>query len=106
MILLKKVIEILMSEEQQPTPIADPLDSASLSPNELPVDIPKPEEVISAPPPLRENLVSQAVNFLTDARVVSEDDNKKRRYLKSKGLTDAEIDASFERAQGTLLFPI
>lgn len=54
-------------------------------------------------PQIRDSLVEQAVSFLTDARIVSQDDNKKRRYLKTKGLTDEEIIRAFDKAKGIIL---
>lgn len=48
---------------------------------------------------VRQELVDQAVEFLTDPRVVSHPDDKKRRYLKNKGMTDEEINTAFSKAQ-------
>lgn len=55
--------------------------------------------IVSAPASaIREDQVRGAVDFLTHPRVVASDPDKKRRFLKSKGLTDEEIEEAFRRA--------
>jgi len=49
-------------------------------------------------PSLRENLVTTAVEFLQEPKVAKSQDNKKRAFLKSKGMTEQEIDEAFSRA--------
>jgi len=49
-------------------------------------------------PPLRENLVQNAIEYLTEPRIVKSPDDRKRRFLKTKRLTDEEIDEGFRRA--------
>lgn len=62
---------------------------------------------MSSPDPqgtLRQNLIDQAVDFLTDPRIIKSPDDKKRRYLKSKGLTDDEINAAFDVASSCMVY--
>jgi len=47
---------------------------------------------------LRENLIQSAIEFLQEPRVVSSPDERKRKFLKTKGLTDEEIDEAYRRA--------
>ncbi|KAI9303236.1 peroxisome membrane anchor protein Pex14p [Cunninghamella echinulata] len=46
---------------------------------------------------LREDLLKLAINFLSSPKVQSADKEKKITFLKSKGLTDAEITEAFKR---------
>eukprot|EP01125_Pyxidicula_operculata_P017723 TRINITY_DN6241_c0_g1_i1.p1 TRINITY_DN6241_c0_g1~~TRINITY_DN6241_c0_g1_i1.p1 ORF type:complete len:383 (-),score=113.66 TRINITY_DN6241_c0_g1_i1:37-1185(-) len=46
---------------------------------------------------MRENLIQNAVNFLSDPKVASSADDRKRRFLQTKGLTNQEIDEAFKR---------
>lgn len=46
---------------------------------------------------LREELVKTAIDFLSIPRVASSSLNKKREFLKSKGLTEYEIQVAFQR---------
>ena len=55
--------------------------------------------VSTAPAPaLREDMVQNAVAFLTHAKVATSPDASKREFLEKKGLTSAEIDEAFRRA--------
>lgn len=57
-------------------------------------------------PSIRKDLVDHAVNFLTDSRVVNASDEKKRSFLKSKGMTDEEIEHAFSLAsKGLIIIP-
>ena len=47
---------------------------------------------------LREDLVASAVAFLTNPKVVSAEDEKKRNFLRGKGLTEEEIQEAEKRA--------
>ncbi|KAI8991998.1 peroxisomal membrane anchor protein conserved region-domain-containing protein [Mycotypha africana] len=47
--------------------------------------------------PLREDMIKQAVSFLSSLKVRSADKDKKIAFLRNKGLTQAEIDESFKR---------
>lgn len=58
----------------------------------------QPPTQTAAPVGLRDDLIRGAVDFLTHPRVAGSDPEKKRRFLKSKGLTDEEIIESFKRA--------
>ena len=49
-------------------------------------------------PSLREDMVQNAVAFLTHAKVATSPDASKREFLEKKGLTGAEIDEAFRRA--------
>jgi len=49
-------------------------------------------------PTFREENVKNAVEFLTDSRVISSTKEKKSNFLRSKGLTQPEIDEAFRRA--------
>ncbi len=52
---------------------------------------------------VREDLVSTAVDFLKTSLETSEHDfNTKRIFLKTKGLTDEEIDIAYQRSKTTL----
>jgi len=52
----------------------------------------------TAQPTFREENVKNAVEFLTDSRVMSSTKEKKSGFLRSKGLTQPEIDEAFRRA--------
>lgn len=61
----------------------------------------------SPSPSIRKDLVDHAVNFLTDSRIVNASDEKKRSFLKSKGMTDEEIEHAFTLASnGFNIIPI
>jgi len=47
---------------------------------------------------LRENLIHNAIEFLQEPRVVKSSDERKRKFLKTKGMTDEEIDEAYKRA--------
>jgi len=46
---------------------------------------------------LRENLIANAIEFLQDPRVAVSADERKKSFLKGKGMTDAEIDEAMRR---------
>lgn len=46
----------------------------------------------------REELINKATEFLSDPRIIKAPEDKKRSYLKSKGLTDEEINIAMQRA--------
>jgi len=48
---------------------------------------------------MRESLIKQAVNFLSNPGLASTPTEKKRDFLKGKGLTDEEIDEATRRAE-------
>ncbi|CAO3649683.1 unnamed protein product [Cunninghamella echinulata] len=52
---------------------------------------------MSTEPQLREDLLKLAINFLSSPKVQTADKEKKITFLKSKGLTDAEITEAFKR---------
>ena len=52
----------------------------------------------SPPPPDRAELIRTAVVFLRSPRVASASDDKKRLFLKSKSLSDAEVDVAMALA--------
>nr|SVE75448.1 EOG090X0FQ8 [Daphnia dolichocephala] len=60
------------------------------------VDLPDEENI----PPLREDLISTAIKFLQNPRVVTRPRLEKESFLQRKGLNKAEIAAAFE-ATGT-----
>lgn len=45
----------------------------------------------------REELINKATEFLSDPRIIKAPNDKKRSYLKSKGLTDEEINIAIQR---------
>lgn len=45
----------------------------------------------------REELINKAAEFLSDPRILKSPEDKKRSYLKSKGLTDEEINIAIQR---------
>jgi peroxin-14 len=47
---------------------------------------------------IREDVVKNATDFLTNPRVVSSSTDKKKMFLKTKGLSDDEINEAFRRA--------
>uniref|UniRef100_A0A6B2LF10 Peroxisomal membrane protein PEX14 n=1 Tax=Arcella intermedia TaxID=1963864 RepID=A0A6B2LF10_9EUKA len=47
---------------------------------------------------VREEYIKNAVDFLTDPRIVTSSDDKKRKFLTSKGLTNEEIEEAYKRA--------
>eukprot|EP00029_Vermamoeba_vermiformis_P008530 TRINITY_DN4022_c0_g1_i1.p1 TRINITY_DN4022_c0_g1~~TRINITY_DN4022_c0_g1_i1.p1 ORF type:complete len:578 (+),score=173.31 TRINITY_DN4022_c0_g1_i1:65-1735(+) len=53
------------------------------------------------PAQLREDLISNAIPFLTNPRVVNSPEDRKRKFLQFKGLNDAEIDEAMIRAGQT-----
>mmetsp|Transcript_129794 Transcript_129794/g.361658 ORF Transcript_129794/g.361658 Transcript_129794/m.361658 type:complete len:287 (-) Transcript_129794:164-1024(-) len=48
---------------------------------------------------MRDNLVKQAVNFLSNPGLASTSAEKKREFLKGKGLTDEEVDEAQRRVE-------
>lgn len=50
---------------------------------------------------LREDLIANAIPFLTNPRVVNSPEDRKRKFLQFKGLNDAEIDEAMIRAGQT-----
>ncbi|KAL5290261.1 PEX14 family protein [Megaselia abdita] len=80
--------------------IADPGDTKLIKEFENESQQTKTEsslEVISAPPP-REALITTAINFLQNERIRKSPINQKHKFLKSKGLTNQEIQIACERA--------
>jgi hypothetical protein len=71
-----------------------------------PVSVAQPQQNVSfttptataAPAALRDDLIRGAIEFLTHPRVANSDADKKRRFLKSKGMTDEEIAEAFKRS--------
>ncbi len=53
------------------------------------------------PAQLREDMIANAIPFLTNPRVVNSPEDRKRKFLQFKGLTDAEIDEAMIRAGQT-----
>lgn len=51
-------------------------------------------------PPLRENMVAQAVSFLSSPKVQSSPKDRQDSFLKTKGVTDAEIAEARRRVAG------
>jgi len=49
---------------------------------------------------LREEMVANAVAFLTHPKVMNSPEDRKRKFLKQKGLTDEEINEAFLRSLG------
>jgi len=54
---------------------------------------------------LRENLITNAVEFLTDPKVQGAAEDRKKSFLKSKGMNEAEISEAIRRASGQLNNP-
>jgi hypothetical protein len=48
--------------------------------------------------PMREEMIGNAVEFLLDSRVASSTEDKKRKFLVQKGLSEMEINEAFARA--------
>jgi hypothetical protein len=51
---------------------------------------------------MREEMIGNAVEFLLDSRVASSTEDKKRKFLVQKGLSEAEINEAFVRASQSL----
>ncbi|KAF9140344.1 hypothetical protein BGX30_006656 [Mortierella sp. GBA39] len=71
---------------------------------------PAPVAVAAAPAvvadvPVRENMVQQAVSFLSSASVQSAEESKKTAFLEKKGLTLKEIELARARVAGTAAAP-
>ncbi|KAG0298492.1 hypothetical protein BGZ97_004041 [Linnemannia gamsii] len=71
-----------------------------------------PAPVVSAPvvapvadTPVRENMVQQAVSFLSSPSVQSAEESKKTAFLEKKGLTLKEIEVARARVAGTATAP-
>lgn len=58
-------------------------------------------EYDAQPAQLREDLIANAIPFLTNPRVVNSPEDRKRKFLQFKGLNDAEIDEAMIRAGQT-----
>ncbi|KAK3236718.1 hypothetical protein CYMTET_53158 [Cymbomonas tetramitiformis] len=65
---------------------------------EVPAVAEESQAEVPAPEPLREDMLQNAVSFLTNAKVRSASTQSKRDFLAGKGLTEAEIDEGFRRA--------
>ncbi|KAG9073118.1 hypothetical protein KI688_000905 [Linnemannia hyalina] len=61
--------------------------------------------VVVADAPVRENMVQQAVSFLSSASVQSAEESKKTAFLEKKGLTLKEIELARARMAGTAAAP-
>nr|CAG4642860.1 EOG090X0FQ8 [Evadne anonyx] len=59
------------------------------------------QEVEDLPQTLRDDLISTAVKFLQNPRVTSRPSSDKEKFLRGKGLNDAEITAAFKAAGTT-----
>lgn len=83
------------NEGAEGAPPAQPVLSAVAS-----VTTTDTSEPATAPPPLppREHLIVTAVKFLNNPNVVRSAINKKQAFLRSKGLTEDEIQLACERA--------
>ena len=55
---------------------------------------------------LREDMIGNAIPFLTNPRVINSPEDRKRKFLQYKGLTDAEIDEAMIRAGQTRKYHI
>lgn len=75
------------------TPVSGPIASQQpqLTPQFQQVAAPQPAA-------LRDDLIRGAVDFLTHPKVASSDNDKKRRFLQTKGLTNEEIVEAFKRS--------
>eukprot|EP01126_Amoeba_proteus_P046861 TRINITY_DN5316_c0_g2_i1.p1 TRINITY_DN5316_c0_g2~~TRINITY_DN5316_c0_g2_i1.p1 ORF type:complete len:117 (-),score=11.30 TRINITY_DN5316_c0_g2_i1:407-757(-) len=51
---------------------------------------------------LRPDMVTNAVEFLRDPRVLGSSDDRKRRFLLSRGMKDEEVNEAFRIANGTV----
>ncbi|KAF9550130.1 hypothetical protein EC957_001616 [Mortierella hygrophila] len=60
---------------------------------------------VVADAPVRENMVQQAVSFLSSASVQSAEESKKTAFLEKKGLTLKEIELARARMAGTAAAP-
>ncbi|KAI7907825.1 peroxisomal membrane anchor protein conserved region-domain-containing protein [Cokeromyces recurvatus] len=76
------------------TTISSSLDSTKSPTNN---SIPTPTATTLPSDGLREDLIKQAVSFLSSANVRSADKEKKMAFLQKKGLNQAEIDEAFKR---------
>ncbi|KAF9556111.1 hypothetical protein EC968_008437 [Mortierella alpina] len=71
---------------------------------QAPASTPTPTSTASDTP-VRENMVQQAVSFLSSPSVQSADESKKTRFLEKKGLTAKEIELARARVAGTASAP-
>ena len=69
-------------------------DSSTVGPNASNTPAPVNTDT-TATPSNRKNIIDNAVDFLIDPRVVNASDDKKRSFLKSKGMTDEEINEAY-----------
>ncbi|KAN0060334.1 hypothetical protein ACQY0O_007663 [Thecaphora frezii] len=91
-------------QQQQPPPhhkvrrMTSPSDDAA-SPSATSTPDPPTPSLADGPAQDRSQLLAQAIRFLTSARVSGDaTDETKREFLRSKGLTEAEIQTVFEDA--------
>ncbi|KAF9106804.1 hypothetical protein BGX27_009020 [Mortierella sp. AM989] len=84
--------------------------AAAPAPTSTSVTTPTPAAAPVAPAPavdapVRENMVQQAVSFLSSPNVQSADESKKIQFLEKKGLTSKEIELAKARVAGTASAP-
>ncbi|KAG0250140.1 hypothetical protein BG011_008637 [Mortierella polycephala] len=77
------------------------------TPASAPVAAAAPTPAATAVPdaPVRENMVQQAVSFLSSSSVQSAEESKKIQFLEKKGLTAKEIELAKARVAGTASAP-
>ncbi|KAG0286242.1 hypothetical protein BGZ96_009608 [Linnemannia gamsii] len=86
------------------TPTAAP-STTSTTTTATPAPVAVPAVAPVADTPVRENMVQQAVSFLSSPSVQSADESKKTSFLEKKGLTLKEIEVARARVAGTATAP-
>lgn len=95
------------SSSAEITPAPPAVASATPSANTAPIPgastpAPAPASApIATDTPVRENMVQQAVSFLSSPSVQTADESKKTQFLEKKGLTAKEIELARARIAGT-----
>lgn len=83
------------------TPTTTAPTSTSTTAPAAPAPAPVAAPAVVADAPVRENMVQQAVSFLSSPSVQSAEESKKTAFLEKKGLTLKEIEAARARVAGT-----
>ncbi|KAF9908047.1 hypothetical protein EC991_010291 [Linnemannia zychae] len=92
-----------------PTTTTTPATTAPATTTTSPAPVAAPVAAVAAPvvvdAPVRENMVQQAVSFLSSPSVQSAEESKKTAFLEKKGLTLKEIEVARARVAGKASAP-
>ncbi|KAF9364109.1 hypothetical protein BGX34_002476 [Mortierella sp. NVP85] len=88
-----------------PASTTTPAATTAATPAAAPVAAAAPAPAPAADAPVRENMVQQAVSFLSSPSVQSAEESKKIQFLEKKGLTAKEIELARARVAGSVSAP-